>query len=404
MKHNDDRINGTDFLLDQFTSGIDLLQNGYNFVFLDGDISLTIYRDPFKDMLPISDVLWDIQFQMDNAGHGLNIGWFLARACNATEELFRRSYAQWLDTSAWDQAIMNDVAHEMEGNQTLRIHRLDLARFRNFMLEDWERDIFGSEETVQTFIQESAIIHYTCVERDLKSYFGANLGGFSDLDGYYSNPASLLGVANIAGTSEAIFQQVAFALQISNSTGRTFIWPNSVSIVQMRPVDANAIQYIYHNQLPGVRVVSHASARTAGLKVVEGRYLQNQQHIVKGSVRSTRKIEVGMFLQQDDQSSAARLEGVIRDTPSHITPILDFSSVQPQGRSWLRPQDFNIQISYDLNAEGYADHLHDTSILFEGMLQKSGMSKYSESMMLELRRCKNVEWDMGCLKVCEWDK
>lgn len=373
-------------------------------MFLDGDVFLTIYRDPFKDMLPISDVSWDIQFQMDHYDNSLNIGWFLTRACNATAELFRRSYAQWLDTSAWDQAIMNDVAHEMEGNQTLRIHRLDLARFRNFMLEDWERDIFGAEDIVQRFIEESAIIHYTCVERDLKGYFGANLGGFSDLDGYYSNPGPLLGVANIAGTSEAIFQQVAFALQIANTTKRTFIWPNNVAIVQMRPVNANSIQYIYHNQLPGLRVVSHASARTAGLKVVEGRYLQNQQHIVKESVRSTRKIEVAIFLQQDHQSSAARLEGVIRDIASHITPILDFGSVQPQGRSWLRPQDFNVQISYDLNAEGFADHLHDTSTLFAEMLQMSGLLKYSESMMLELRRCKNADRDVGCLKVCEWDR
>jgi len=372
-------------------------------VFLDGDVYLTIYRDPFKEMLPPSNHTWDIQFQMDEFnGRALNIGWFFARACDRTKELFHRSYAQWLETAAWDQAIMNEVAHDMEANLSLSIHRLDLDRFRNFMFYDQEEWIFGSEERVQSFIEDSAIIHYTCVERDLKSYFGANLGGFSDLNGYYSNSPPLLGAANIAGTSEAIFQQVAYALQLANKIGRTFIWPNSVSIIQTRSVDADTIRHFSHTQLPGIRAVSQTSARRAGLKVVEGRYLQNQRHIVKDSVRTTREIDVGMFLQHD-QSNAEKLESVIGEIPSHVTLILDFGAVRPQGRSWLRPEDFNVQIAYELDSGGFAEHLFDMSTSFEGMLQETGVLRYSESMMLQLRKCKNADWGQECLKLCDWE-
>jgi Nucleotide-diphospho-sugar transferase len=101
-------------------------------VFLDGDVYLTGTVDPFKNMLPLSNNTWDIQFQPDHPpGTDYNIGWYFARSSPATFDFFNRSYAKWNETHQWDQEVMNAVGKPMELEEhTLRVRNVELDRFK----------------------------------------------------------------------------------------------------------------------------------------------------------------------------------------------------------------------------------------------------------------------------------
>lgn len=111
---------------------MDLTSNGYNFVFLDGDVYLTGVTDPFQNMLPLSNDTWDIQFQPDHGGaNDYNIGWYFAKSTENTIEFFNRSYAKWNETHGFDQGVMNDIGQVMEFDEySLRVHHLDLSNYK----------------------------------------------------------------------------------------------------------------------------------------------------------------------------------------------------------------------------------------------------------------------------------
>ncbi len=89
------------------------------------------------------------------------------------------------------------------------------------MLFGWE-GFFGQDQATQDLVNESTIIHFTCIEQSLKTYFGYYFGGFGDMDHYYSDPPPLLGTANISGMIDAVHAQVAFAAQLAHKMRRTF--------------------------------------------------------------------------------------------------------------------------------------------------------------------------------------
>lgn len=161
---------------------------------------------------------------------------------------------------------MNEIARDMENTTiaatqnmaALRVHRLEMNNFRNMMFVSWDRDLFGNELMVSTFINESTLIHYTCVEQSVKNYLGLNFGGLTDVDGYYSNPPKLLHVINIAGSSNAVHRQIAFAVQMAAATGRTLIWPDSVAMLQHRWNEEEEIEsYIILPRFPGGMSVNY---------------------------------------------------------------------------------------------------------------------------------------------------
>jgi hypothetical protein len=386
----------------QFTISMQLLENGYDFVFLDGDVYLTGSRDPFLDMLPLSNSTWDIQFQKDFElpSKDLNIGWYFARASPSTQEFFRQSHDRWLETREWDQSVMNEIARKMEESSSLNVHRLELSRFCNFMLEAWEERLFGDEQLAAEFVEESAVVHYTCVEQSVKTYFGANFGGLTDLDDYYSLPPPLLGTANIAGTSEAIRQQLAFALDIAERTGRTIIWPERVSIVQQR-VDEETGERQFYSRLnfPGVRVVSLARAQESGIDVVEGRYLQNQQREVEAPPSMPVGVDIAEYLEHIVPGRPESLTDFVQGLEPYIVPMLDFGNLMPPSHGWLR-EEHRQEKWYHLTSPEFAEHFEEAVETFDSAIQRMGIGEYSEQMRDRVHLCLNAEYDFTCLNVC----
>jgi hypothetical protein len=357
-------------------------------------------------MLPLSNTTWDLQFQKDFElpSTALNIGWFFARASDATKEFFYRSYQQWLVTKGWDQAVMNEVAYQMEGANTLKVHRLDLARFRNYMLEDPEVVFFGPETKTARFLSASAIVHYTCVETALKNYFGSTFGGSTDFNGYYSAPPLMLAVANITGTTRSVVQQIALALEIAKDTGRALIWPHSVTLIQQRPV-GGIIKHFVHEYFPGVRVVNYARAQKLGVELLESRFLHNQLRNVPDA--TSRQVLFSMSKQlllsdgNDGQNSMDHLKTVMASQPPHVVPTLDFSNFHSLDYPWLRSIDAQDAPWYEVSSLDHNEYIEQASAKFNAALQEAGIEEYSADTLSRLQMCGNADWDADCLGVCK---
>jgi hypothetical protein len=372
---------------------------GYSFVFLDGDVFLTGTRDPFSDMLPLSLDTWDMQFQQDYPwpSTNLNIGWFFARASPATLEFLERSFVRWNETQAWDQGVMNDIAADMESefeaeetqSARLRIHRLNLNSFQNFMLLPWQETLFGDESQAMALVQESTILHFTCIEQGLKTYMGLNFGGFADVDGYYSNAPPLLRIANVSGTSDVIHREVGFALQIAAMTGRTLVWPDSVAIYQQRQ-DPETTQTIYSfvPRYPGALTVNYHAAERAGFAVVESRYLQNRRQYTQKEHEET-MIEIEWL--QD--VGIARFEQLITGLGPDVVPVLDFGNF---GVEWEPEEDTE-------EGQGpaiFTSRIEAARISFDDLYQRSGMDAYIEEVLEKVPKCASCETGGYCLNNC----
>jgi hypothetical protein len=364
-------------------------------VFLDGDVYLTGSRNPFQDMLSLGNKTWDIQFQRDFQPPSpvLNIGWYFARATDATKEYFHRSYQQWLVTKAWDQAVMNEVAAQMEAAHRLRVHRLDLSLFRNYMLENAEASLFSTEEKAAQFIDESTMIHYTCVETNLKGYFGSTFAGSTDHNKLYSQPPPMIAVANITGTSRAIMHQLAFAMSVARETDRALIWPHSVFAIQQRPED-DITKHFIRPALPTIQVVNYAHAQTLGIDLLESRFLHNRQrHVSEAAATQQVLLDV---VQQPPQE----LKQAILDQPLHTVPTLDFSALSDREKPWLRTTDEREGLYYEVTSTDYADYLAQVSSSFESLLKEIGIADFSKEMLSKLQMCGNADGNATCLAVC----
>lgn len=377
---------------------LELARGGYNFVFLDADVFLTGSRDPFDEMLPLSDNTWDVQFQPDFPPPSLsvNIGWFFARASSATIEFFERSLARWNETQAWDQEVMNEIAWDMEhanhsetnNSSRLRVHRLDMDTFQNFMLAPWAETLFGNDTQAASFINKSVMIHFTCIQQSLKSYMGLNFGCMADVDGYYSNALALLGTVSVSGTSDAIHRQVAFALQVAAMTHRTLIWPDSVSILQRhQDDDTDQPRYVLVPQFPGVMAVNFDMAENAGFSLVEGRYLQNRRQYRHDQVHDM-TIGVKSLLE----NGTAQFEGLIANLSSDVVPVLDFEHF---GAEWVRPGDEGQQDTPD-----FAAHVERAEASFNRVYNQSGMEAYAKDALEKVAKCRWADGGDTCLKNC----
>src|SRR5579871_4611646 len=188
------------------------------------------------------------------------------------------------------------------------------------MLWGWE-GLFGQDETTQQFVNESTIIHYTCIEQNLKTYFGYYFGGFGDMDHYYSEPPPLLGIANISGMIDAVHAQVAFAAQLAHKMHRTFIWPDTINLMQKRyDQEHNKTEFEHHERQPGIRVISWESARKSGLAIVEANYLTNFKRVNHTELKT---------VNLDAHTSNSTLEEEISKLSPMQVVILDFSNFSP---------------------------------------------------------------------------
>ena len=378
---------------------LELAKNRYNFVFLDGDVYLTGSRDPFEDMLPLSNDTWDIQFQYDEKSEtptsNVNIGWYFAKSTLASIEFFHRSYQNWTADPQWDQYVMNIVLREMEVEEnSLKVYRLGSPHFQNWMCNDWQTLLFGNDSATAGFIEDASMIHFTCVEQSLKTYFGSNFGGFGDIDEYYSSPPPLLGVANVSGLLESIHAQVAFAAQLATATGRTLIWPDSVNMVQKRIKSNGSLpEYEHMPSFPGVRAISYASALQAGLNTVEGRYLSNRQAQTNAKPLQEALIDASMFVLE---GGPATLESHVSSLKHTDVVVIDFANFAHG--EWLRTvlpnNKLNVLANISASAEG----------AFQKSYAETGMREYAAPMFERIEKCANANdrWPR-CLVICrEW--
>jgi hypothetical protein len=372
-------------------------------------------------MLPLSNDTWDMQFQRDmpSPSKALNIGWYFARATSRTISFFEQSFEKWNEKEdEWDQAVMNRMAVVMEnatysqdpnGTQDhndaqLRVHRLDMGVFRNFMHIRWEGSLFGDEKEAVAFINKSTIMHFTCVEQSLKTYMGLNFGGFDDIDGYYSNSPPLLRTANISGTSDAVHRQIAFALQVTAATRRTLIWPDSVSMLQHRKEKVKDKEgnkdkdkakeeteehdvYEVAPRFPGAMSVNYDTAERAGFSLVEGRYLQNKQRYTQ-----EKHDETIIKVKWLEGLSIGQFEHLITGLRPDVIPVLDFENF---GAEWKLSEDPEEK---DMAVIGtYVKH---ASASFDLAYHQSGMEAYVKDTLGKAPKCRWTDGGNSCLHKC----
>lgn len=398
----------------KFMANLNLAENGYAFVFLDADVFFTGSRDPFGVMLPLSNKTWDLQFQSDGGPGALNIGWYFARPTPATRNFFRLSFAHWIHTKTdeWDQLVMNKVkdgilakeaalAAEISAgsNDTsepstppLHVHMVELKHFRNFMLELWSPELFGNQTVINDYISTAAAIHYTCVQHDLKEYFGLNYGGFGDLHGYYSRPPPLLRPVGISGTADAVHKQVAFALALGKNTNSTVAWPDTVNVFQ----GWDDGKYHFQPRFPGAKAVSWPSAKGAGYAVVEGQYLQNR--VREGLDSPTEEVHLSLkeCIDQADSAPGSNwlysLRKKLGAREGFSVVNLDFTDV---GAEWSPLMDLSV-----VDQPGYDEWVREVEAKFHTVFRDSGMEEFSSLPLAELGLCRWVNGGDGCLSNC----
>jgi len=204
------------------------------------------------------------------------------------------------------------------------------------MLHSWE-DLFGRDQATQQLVSESTILHFTCIEQSLKTYFGYYFGGFGDMDHYYTEPPPLLATANISGLIDAVHAQVAFAAQLAHKLHRSLIWPDTINLMRKRYDEHNKKMILEHyERQPGIRTISWGSAIQSGLAVVEGNYLTNFKRVRHAELET-------VYL--DARASISTLEEKISKLSPTQVVILDFThfspSIHQEGKRRKRKREEN---------------------------------------------------------------
>lgn len=244
---------------------------------------------------------------------------------------------------------------------------------------------FSGHDTTQKFVSESTVIHFTCVEQSLKTYFGYYFGGFGDMDNYYSDNPPLLGTANISGMIDAVHAQVAFAAQLANKLHRTFIWPDTVNLMQMRLDEVHDEIVLVHNERQsGIRAISWDSARKANLAAVEGNYLTNRNRV------NDTKLEM-VYL--DVRTSIPLLEEKISKLSQKQVAVLDFTYFSPP----IRRGDWESKEGGDDEAWWLEDKEQEW---FKDVFEKGGYKDFSQLFLNKLKKCPRADYPTECVGAC----
>jgi hypothetical protein len=272
------------------------------------------------------------------------------------------------------------------------------------MLHDWE-NLFGDEKALKEFVDGSTMIHFTCVEQSLKTYFGYYFGGFGNMDAYYSEPPPLLGTTNIAGMADAIHAQVVLAAQLAHKSHRTMIWPNTVDIMRKRWDDQEKQTVLHHEERqPGIRTISWDSARKIGIKAVEGNYLNNLKRIAHVQPP---------VMYFDVRMPLPTLLEEISKLPLNYVAMLDFKHFGPpidvgirrakrQEPSEASPaeQEATEELPLDANAEAAAWLEEKEKEWFSNTFIPGGYKDWLGSLMESIRVCPRANMNNWCLENC----
>ncbi|EPS38910.1 hypothetical protein H072_7338 [Dactylellina haptotyla CBS 200.50] len=266
----------------KIAASIQLLREGWNFIFLDPDVYLTDALDPISQMLPMDEPAWDIQFAPGPAkgAKGLDASFFWARPNKYTREFFRRVKNNWSESGDQDlNSLMNIVAFEMSNGQaTLKLKILGTAPFKSWGdYIEWESKNFNNKDAINTLYNQTAAVHMTCVEPQLRPYLARNFGAWTDVESYYTGSRKFLGVKGLEGDASHASRIIGFAAKVAMDTQRTLIFPSSAILTQARKnANTGASDYVTVPEFPAYRIVDPSSLDNLNLHVVEAMYLNNK--------------------------------------------------------------------------------------------------------------------------------
>jgi len=266
---------------------------------------------------------------------------------------------------------------------------------------------FSGHDITQKFVRESTVVHFTCVEQSLKTYFGYYFGGFGDMDAYYSDSPPLIGMANVAGMIDAIHAQVSFAAALSRKVHRTFMWPDTVNIMQKRlNATDNSTILEHHDKQSGIRAISWESAQKAKLPAVEGNYLTNRKRV------SRNELEI-VYL--DARAPIPTLEEEISRLSERQVAMLDFAHFSPPIQrpslgATIGDGNEDEQENKQLRREKDSDNVEETARWLEDRekewlsesFDKMGYKAYSQVFLDKLKKCVRADLPTACLGACEW--
>ncbi|KAF3919029.1 hypothetical protein ABW21_db0200989 [Orbilia brochopaga] len=256
---------GRDVILILFA--LHLSRAGYSFLHLDSDICFTGTHDPFSRMLKPTDDSWDVQFMEES--NKLDPGfWFsnptsetiayLERSKKVLDEQLDKARAKAKITdgntalTSYSDISATYILREALRGISLRYTLLDKDDFKSWSdHQAWEARNFATEPQIDVLIRHTTAIHFTCIDKSVRAYFGKLYGGWSDHNGYYTNiRGRYLSISGISGTKEQLINFIALAVQVALDTGRILILPYNVEIIQKRDVTVGADTVPEYKRVP----------------------------------------------------------------------------------------------------------------------------------------------------------
>ncbi|KAF3920307.1 hypothetical protein AA313_de0209935 [Arthrobotrys entomopaga] len=262
-----------------------LTETGYLFIHVDSDICFTGSHDPFSRVLPFTNDNWDVQFMEED--NKLDPGFWVSRP---TPE--NRAYLQGVHKLLKDKANKGVGATYLlrEGLRgiSLRYNLLDRDDFKSWSdHQAWESKNFATEPQIDLLIQKTTAIHFTCIDKAVRSYFGKLYGGWSDYNGYYSNVRGrYISLTKMSGTKEQLLNMIALAVQLAIHSERILILPYVVEITQkrMKKVGPDIVpEYTRNPNFPFYRVVDINSVEKL-VDIVEASFALNREKYTERNI------------------------------------------------------------------------------------------------------------------------
>ncbi|RVD80409.1 uncharacterized protein DFL_008306 [Arthrobotrys flagrans] len=345
-----------------------LIENNYSFLHVDSDICITGTHDIFSRTLKQIDDSWDVQFMEEN--DKLDPGFWMSRPSAGTLAYLRATEALLKDPKNKGVSATYLLREGIRG-LSLRYHLLDAKDFKSWAdYQAWESQNFATEPQIDVLIQGTTAIHFTCIDKSIRPYFGKLFGGWSDYNGYYSNiRGRYLMVSGISGDKDQVINFIALAIQLAIDSGRILILPYHVEIIQrqMKKVGPDTIpEYKRIPTFPFYRVVDILSLNGV-VDYVEASFALNREKFTGNEVSlDTLVLDEGM-LELEKGAGYPKLVTRVRQQSGAAALSIEF-------------QGFDVR-----NAAGF----------------ERGVKDYVKTIREKLRICRNIdEKETACEKRC----
>ncbi|EPS39994.1 hypothetical protein H072_6380 [Dactylellina haptotyla CBS 200.50] len=356
---------GRDVVLIQLA--LQLTEDGHSFLHVDSDICFTGTHDPFSRMFPLTNDNWDVQFMEED--NKLDPGYWFSKPTSETLA-YLRNVATLQKDKANKGVSSTYLLREGLRGLSVRYHLLDKDLFKSWSdRQAWEAQNFATEPQIDLLIKGTTAIHFTCIDKSVRSYFGKLFGGWSDYNGYYSNVRGrYLSIRGISGTKDQILNFIALAVQLALHSGRILILPYHVEIIQkrMKHVGPDLVpEYIRIPTFPLYRVIDINSLDPI-LEYVEASFPLNREKYTDAEIFVADLVLDETLLEHESDQGYPRIVNKVREMGS-------------AGVVALSLEGFEMR-----NAVGF---------------EKVG--QYVDEAKLKLKVCKNIdEKETACGKRC----